>query len=418
MTTSAPTTWQNRIIGSGDESPDQLLANPRNWRIHPTAQQEALAGVLEEVGWVQQVIVNRRSGHLIDGHLRVQLAMRADAEIIPVLYVDLDEAEEALALATLDPLSAMAGTDAGKLDDLLRDVSAGESAVQSMLADLATSSGLSANGTEPADDPGAQIDRAEELHEKWQTERGQLWQIGQHRLLCGDATSTDDVARLMGEERADMIWTDPPYGVEYVGKTADALTMQNDGADGLLALLRTAFGAAQQVCIASAPFYIAHPAGSLCLVFGDAIRAVGWRFHQTLIWAKDSMVLGHSDYHFRHEPIYYGYLPGDGRPGRGNHEGTRWFGDHSQTSLLEFDRPKRSAEHPTMKPAELVAHCIRNSSPLSGSIYDPFIGAGTTMVAAEQLGRICYGMDIEPKYVAVALERMSDMGLTPERVSS
>lgn len=135
-------TWQNRIVGSGEEAPDQLLANPANWRVHPRHQQEALAGVLDEVGWVQQVIVNQRTGHLIDGHLRVALAMRRGEPTVPVLYVDLDPEEEALVLATLDPLAALAAADAEKLDALLRDVSTNEAAVQEMLSMLAAQNGL------------------------------------------------------------------------------------------------------------------------------------------------------------------------------------------------------------------------------------------------------------------------------------
>jgi len=133
--------WRNRIIGEGEEAPDQLLANPANWRIHPKQQQDALAGVLNEVGWVQRVIVNQRTGHLVDGHLRVALALRQDAPTVPVLYVDLDEAEERLILASLDPLAAMAAPDKEKLRDLLDGVQTGEAAVQAMLAELGAASG-------------------------------------------------------------------------------------------------------------------------------------------------------------------------------------------------------------------------------------------------------------------------------------
>lgn len=139
---TAVATWRNRITGSGVESPDQILANPANWRVHPKHQQDALEGVLNEVGWVQDVIVNQRTGHLVDGHLRVSLALRRGEAEVPVKYVDLTEAEESLVLATLDPLSALATTDAGKLDELLRDISTGEAAVQEMLAELAERSGI------------------------------------------------------------------------------------------------------------------------------------------------------------------------------------------------------------------------------------------------------------------------------------
>jgi len=138
----AKTNWRNRIIGSGTEAPDQLLAHPMNWRIHPKAQQDALAGALDEVGWVQEVIVNRRTGHLVDGHLRVTLALRRDEPSIPVKYVDLDEREEALVLATLDPIGAQAGADAAKLDELLRGVQTGSAALQSLLSEVAEKAGI------------------------------------------------------------------------------------------------------------------------------------------------------------------------------------------------------------------------------------------------------------------------------------
>lgn len=134
--------WRNRIVGHGDEVPDQLLANPKNWRIHPKGQQDALAGVLAQVGWVQEVIVNRTTGHLLDGHLRVTLAMRREEPSIPVKYVELTEAEEALVLATLDPIAALAGADPAKLDELLREVESGDAAVQAMLAELAQRTGV------------------------------------------------------------------------------------------------------------------------------------------------------------------------------------------------------------------------------------------------------------------------------------
>lgn len=260
-------------------------------------------------------------------------------------------------------------------------------------------------------DPGAQVDRAAELQQKWQTAAGQLWVIGKHRLLCGDSRRADDVARVMGDDLASCMWTDPPYGVSYVGKTDDALTLQNDDAGGLDTLLRDAFAAADTALDDGAAIYIAHPPGALSVTFGVRYLAQGWRLHQTLTWVKDSMVLGHSDYHYKHEPILFGYKGGGGRRGRG---GEGWYGDNSQTSVLVFDRPKASEEHPTMKPVELVAYCLKNSSPVNGIVYDGFGGSGTTMVAGEQLGRRTRLIELDPRYCAVILERMSAMGLTPE----
>lgn len=410
---------RDRVIEMRRVPSSEIADNPGNWRKHPKNQQSALLGMLGEVGIAGALVAyhSERNGGaltLIDGHLR-----RDSAEVDwPVLVLDVTDAEADLLLATIDPLSAMATTDAGKLDELLREVSTGEAAVQEMLAKLAEASGvIPPDPKAAAEDPGAQVDKADELRQKWQTERGQLWEIGRHRLLCGDSTSAEDVARLMGGERADCMWTDPPYGVSYVGKTKDALTIQNDGAGDLEGLLTRAFSAATQALVAGAPFYIAAPAGPQGTVFRVVIGAVGWKFHQALVWVKDAMVLGHSDYHYRHEDILYGWIPGPGRSGRGDHVGSKWLGDNSQTTVFEVPRPKRSEEHPTMKPPELVAAMIRNSCPPGGVLYEPFSGSGTTLVAAEQTGRACYAMEIEPKYVAVALERLAGMGLDPRLVS-
>jgi DNA modification methylase len=232
-----------------------------------------------------------------------------------------------------------------------------------------------------------------------------LWKLGEHRLLCGDSTKAEDVERLMQGERAALMWTDPPYGVNYVGKTADALTIENDGAEGLPALLAGAFAQATDALKPGSPFYIAHPPGALCIAFGQAILEAGWRFHQTLIWCKDAMVLGHSDYHFQHEPIYYGWTQGEGRSGRGNHDGTRWQGDHSQVSVFHVDRPKRSEEHPTSKPVELVGQMVSNSSRPGDAVYEPFGGSGSTLIACEQLARRARVLELSAHYADVILAR-------------
>jgi DNA modification methylase len=392
-----------------------LRANPRNWRTHPDAQRKALAGVLREVGIVQSVIVNERTGLLVDGHARVEEAAKAGQLTLPVTVVDLSDAEEALILSTLDPVAAMAGADTAQLDALLRDVETGDAALQQMLSDLAEQHGVVPLPAPPADDPGADLDRVAELQQKWRTERGQVWEIGAHRLMCGD--SREDLLTLMQGAVADCLWTDPPYGVNYVGKTKSARTIENDGSDGLLPLLEAAFRAADKATAESAPFYIAHPPGALCLTFGDAIRTVGWRLHQTLIWCKNSMVLGHSDYHYQHEPIYYGWTSGNGRAARGQ-AGGHWHGNDAQVSVFHVDRPSRSEDHPTMKPPELIVRCIENSTPVGGTILDLFAGSGSTLVAAEQTGRRGYGMEIDPGYCAVILERLAGMGLVPNLITT
>jgi ParB-like chromosome segregation protein Spo0J len=202
--TTAPVTaptWRNRITGSGEEAPDQLLANPANWRIHPKAPQDALAGALDQVGWVQQVLVNRRSGFVVDGHARVALALSRGEPSVPVLYVDLEPEEEALILATLDPIGAMAGRDEEKLRALLADVVVDDAGLLALLGDL--------GGSEPKaglTDP----DEVPEPPAEPYIKPGELYRLGDDRLLCGAATNTDDVARLLAGAAPTLLATDPP----------------------------------------------------------------------------------------------------------------------------------------------------------------------------------------------------------------
>jgi DNA modification methylase len=390
---AAPAPWRNRIVGSGEEAPDQLVANPLNWRTHPGPQRDALRGSLSEIGWVQQVMVNRRTGFVVDGHARVEEAISAGAKTVPVLYVDLSDEEERLILATLDPIGAMAQADSAKLDELLAELNAGDPGLQALLDSLGTPK-LEAGLTDPDDVPP--------LAETF-IKAGDLFALGDHRLLCGDATNARDVAWLMDGAIAECMWTDPPYGVDYVGKTARALRIANDGAESGPAVFA---GACRVAPLApSSPFYVAVPAGPRQLDFLLALREAGWRLHQELVWVKNSIVLGHSDYHYRHEPILYGYTPGPGRPGRGAHPGTRWCGDNAASSVLEYDKPAKSVEHPTMKPVGLVEECLANSTHSDDRVYEPFAGSGSALIAAQRLGRRCYAIEIDPRYVAVSIKR-------------
>lgn len=375
--------------------------NPANWRVHPANQRSALAGSLDSVGWVQQVLVNRSTGYVVDGHARVALAIERDEEAVPVLYVELTEDEERTVIATLDPIGAMAGADRERLDALLRGLEPADQALGNLVERLARENEIDlrrAGLTEPDDAPPAP--QTAEVYVK----PGDLWLLGEHRLLCGDASEESDLRRVAGGMLADCVWTDPPYGVEYVGKTSDALRIVNDD-DGADLLVRAMFEAARGVVVPGAPFYCAAPSGPNGLAFHQAIAAAGWRVHQELVWVKDAFVLGHSDYNYAHEPLIYGWAPGPGRPGRGAHVGSRWYGDNRQSSVLRFDRPWRSAEHPTMKPVALVAACLANSTPAGGVVLDPFSGSGSTTMACEQLGRRSLAVEVDPRYVQVTIER-------------
>jgi hypothetical protein len=366
--------WNNRIVGQGMEAPDQLLAHPGNWRIHPKHQQDALKGVLDDVGWVQNILVNKTTGHVVDGHLRVALALRHDVPEVPVVYVELSEEEESLILATLDPLSALAAADAQKLDDLLRDVQSDDAAIQTMLSDLAAANDLYLDD-EPTPDPGAQIDKAEELQQKWNVQRGDLWQIGDHRLLCGDSTSAEDVARVMGGEKADAVVTDPPYGIG-----ATTMTLGN----GKKEFYRGEWDKKR-------------PDITSCLEMAKEIVIWGGNYfadilpitNDWLCWHKKISGVSFSEFELA------------------------WSNLGCNCRILDHHWSGEEKEHPTQKPLPVMVWTVGLTK--GDLVFDPFIGSGTTLVACEQTGRRGRGIEIEPKYCAVALQRLQDMGLEPAR---
>jgi DNA modification methylase len=240
------------------------------------------------------------------------------------------------------------------------------------------------------------------LPEEPVTQPGDVWLLGEHRVACLDSTDPQTLATLMDDATASCMWTDPPYGVEYVGGTEKKLTIKNDNADGLNALLAGAFAAIDPVLADGAAIYIAHPTGPLAMTFMNNFVARGWRFHQSLVWVKESLVPGHSDYQMRHEGVLFGYKGAQGRRGRG---ARGWYGDNAATSVFEVPRPKASPDHPTSKPVDLIAPMLRNSSRTGEIVLDTFLGSGSTLIAAQQLGRRCFGADVDPRYVDVAVRR-------------
>jgi DNA modification methylase len=380
--------WRSRIVGSGEEAPERLLPNPANWRLHPALQQQAMGAVLEEVGWVQQVIVNRTTGHLVDGHLRVSLARSRQEARVPVVYVELTAEEEALVLASFDPISAMAIPDEEKIHALLSGLTVGDDALLGMLQNIA-----------PVDAPAPWLTDPDDLPEPTGepiTRPGDLWVLGEHRLLCADARKANAWARLMQGTNADMVFTDPPYGLDYVGKTPRRLTITGDKQDEVAlrdllgAALRNAWGA----CRPGACWYVSAPAGASMDVFAQVLRSLGVRRH-TLVWVKDAFVLGRADYHYRHETLFYGWKEGAHHPPP----------ERTQDSVWEIPRPRTSAEHPTMKPVELIARALRNSTEPGEVILDPFAGSGTSVIAAQTTGRIARVIEIDPSYCDVIIAR-------------
>jgi len=234
---------------------------------------------------------------------------------------------------------------------------------------------------------------------------GDLFEIGEHRLLCGDSTDSDAVAKLMNGEKADMVFTDPPYNIDYEGKTKQRLKIQNDKktSSEFYGFLFMAFKNYFDFTHKGTAIYIAH-ADSERINFQNAMEDVGYRQKQTIIWVKDSIVLGRQDYHWRHEPILYGWKDDNGKH--------KWESDRKQDTVWEVKRPTVSKEHPTMKPIELCSKGISNSSKIGEGVLDLFLGSGSTMVASHQLKRKCYGMELDPKYCQVIVDRMKKLDAT------
>lgn len=232
---------------------------------------------------------------------------------------------------------------------------------------------------------------------------GEIWQLGKHRLLVGDSTDQGAIAILMNGKLADVCCTDPPYGVSYKGKSAEALEIENDGADSIEEFIEAAYKAIDSALKPGAAIYVFHPAGPLCLIFGNLWLKQGWLLRQTLVWAKNSMVMGHSDYHYKHEPCYFGYKPADYGLGRGR---ANWYGDNAQTSVIECDRPSKNKLHPTAKPTDLIAKLLENSCPPKGLVFEPFGGSGSCIIAAEMLGGVrVNACELSPDYATVIITR-------------
>jgi DNA modification methylase len=226
---------------------------------------------------------------------------------------------------------------------------------------------------------------------------GDLFEIGEHRLLCGDSTCSDTVAKLMEGEKADLMVTDPPYNVAYEGKTKEALTIENDkmSSNDFGEFLNCFFNCALIEMKSGAPIYVFCPIedGS----FLNSFLNSGFKLQSILVWLKNTIVLGRKDHQYKHEPILYGWKKGAAH---------KWYGDYDKSTIIECDKPPRNGEHPTMKPIQLLEKCINNSSLKNDLLLDLFLGSGSTMVASHQLKRKCYGMELDPKYCQVIVDRM------------
>jgi DNA modification methylase len=229
------------------------------------------------------------------------------------------------------------------------------------------------------------------------TRLGSVYQLGEHRLICADSTKAEIIRTFMKGDEASMVWTDPPYNVDYVGKTKNALKIQNDKMDdaSFREFLKKAFVAMVEVTRPGGAVYVSH-ADSEGYNFRGAMRDAGWLVKQCLIWKKQSLVMGRQDFHWIHEPILYGWKPGNAH---------YWYNDRKQTTVLEFARPSKSPDHPTTKPVDLIEYCIGNNSKPGEIVFDGFGGSGSTLIACEKLGRKARLVELDPSYCDVIVER-------------
>lgn len=392
--------------------PKQLKENPNNWRRHGGAQTLALKSVLAEVGWAGTLLLNERTGRLIDGHLRKKIAR--SGEKVPVLIGSWTEEEEKKILASFDTIGSMAETDRTALENLIASIQFESSALGSLLEEFAGEASFQMFEPDELKEPADQVERADELQKKWGTATGQLWRGGLQSLICGDARDDGLVKRLLAgtNRRFREIICDPPYGTSYSEKTAwmqkhggqrKRAPIENDALKPkeMRKLFADVLRVGAEHAEPGASMYATVPSGTLLPYFIAAVEDSGFSYKHSLVWLKNGMVMGRGDYHYKHESILYAWLE----------NGPHYFiADRTQSSVLEFDRPQASPLHPTTKPVALIARLVMNSSRKGECVYDPFCGSGTTLVASEQLERIGFGVELDPRFVAVGLERLSSLG--------
>ena len=372
---------------------NKLIPYINNARTHSVEQINKLRSSLREFGFINPVIIDKDYG-IIAGHGRVLAAKEEGIEKVPCVLVDYLTETQKKAYILADNRMAL---DAGWDEELLKleiEALQGEAFDIGLtgfdekdLADLFK--------TDEEDVKDDDYDLTAALEKAAFVEKGDVWVVGRHRLVCGDATSEDDVAKLMDGKKANLILTDPPYGVSF--KSASGLTIQNDSMknDEFYNFLLAAFKNMVAHLEPGGGAYVFH-ADTEGLNFRKAFIDAGLHLAGCCIWVKNSLVLGRSDYQWQHEPVLYGFLQ------NGKH---KWFSDRKQTTIWNFDKPKRNENHPTSKPLDLLAYPLKNSTQVNAIVLDTFGGSGSTLMACENSNRICYTMELDEKYASVILRR-------------
>lgn len=368
--------------------------NPRKDLKPGDPEYEKLKKSMETFGYVEPIVWNKRSGHVVSGHQRLKVLQHQGHTEADCVVVDLDEQQEKALNITLNKVSGE--WDLPKLADLINELDDGIFDISLTGFDAAEIEHLFSQ-VHDKDVKEDDFDVDEALKEPVISKPGDLWLLGRHRLLCGDSTKAETYERLMDGKKANLVVTDPPYNVNFTaGKEKERLIKNDHRPDkDFYSFLLAAFKNTYEALADGGALYVFH-ADIEGLNFRNAVREVGFHLSGVCIWVKDTLVLGRRDYHWQHEPVIYAFKPTGKR---------RWYADRKQTTVWQFDRPKKSKEHPTMKPVALCAYPVRNSSAPNGIMLDPFSGSFSTGIACEQLDRICYAIELDEKYVDVGVKR-------------
>lgn len=369
--------------------------NPRKDLQPGDPEYEKLKRSLTEFGYVEPVIFNQTTGHVVGGHQRLKVLADLGHTDVDCVIVELDDTREKALNVALNKISG--DWDESKLALLIADLDASDfdveltgfddAEIQAMIGSLDDD-----NVTDDDFDLSAALEAASFV------ERGDVWTVGRHRLMCADATSESDVATLMDGKSANLVLTDPPYNVAF--ESAGGLKIKNDAMnnDAFFEFLLAAFTNMNAVLEKGGSAYVFH-ADTEGLNFRRAFTEAGFKLSGCCIWVKDSLVLGRSPYQWQHEPVLFGWKQG------GKH---KWYADRKQTTIWNFAKPRKNSDHPTSKPLDLLAYPIRNSTQANAIVLDTFAGSGSTLMACEETDRICYAMELDKKYASVILRRYAE----------
>lgn len=383
------TTTEMQLIPLG-----KLVPYVNNARTHSPEQLTKLRSSLREFGFINPVIIDREF-NVIAGHGRIMAAKEEGITEVPCVFVDyLTEAQKKAYILADNRMALDAGWDEELLRIEIESLQGADFDVsltgfgEDEIADLFC-------GDSEKDVKDDDFDLSAALEKAAFVEKGDIWTVGRHRLMCGDATSAEDVAALMDGKKANLIVTDPPYNVAF--KSGSGLSIQNDSMENgeFYTFLHNSFQNMAEHLEKGGAAYVFH-ADTEGLNFRKAFVDAGFHLAGVCIWVKNSLVLGRSDYQWQHEPVLYGFLKNGKHP---------WYSDRKQTTIWNYDKPKRNKNHPTSKPLDLLGYPICNSSQENAIVLDTFGGSGSTMMACEQTNRICHMMELDEKYASVILRR-------------